>query len=76
MSHLEKILLFNCKKGCNFKLFSEIPDISKITLNLRPFKSFQWVFWHNLNNLNMLEGIIKETQRISVFEYNNCNISE
>ena len=38
-------------------LYSQLPKITKLTLTLRPFECFKWGFWHNLNNLNMLESI-------------------
>ena len=39
------------------ELYSQLPKIIKLTLTLKPFEGFNWIFWHNLNNLNMLEGI-------------------
>ncbi len=39
------------------KLFPEIKEISKITLNFRPLKVLVRFFWQNLNNLRSLEGI-------------------
>ncbi len=39
------------------KLFPGIQEISKITLNFRPFEGFSSFFWQNLNKLKSLEGI-------------------
>jgi hypothetical protein len=50
------LLLFLMTKT-SFKVqtfFLEIPEISYVTLNFKPFESFNLIHWHNLNSL---EGI-------------------
>ncbi len=44
--------------------FSEIPEVSGITLNFRPLEGFNPVFWHNLNNLYIKKGIYAKEKKL------------
>ena len=57
MSFIGAKLSLSVELNLKNKLFPEIQEISKITLNFRPFEGFSSFFWQNLNNLRSLEGI-------------------